>query len=125
MPRLRPHQPIFQIDKIVGSIAPGNTPPAAPMVLVYDTTLLGGGSGLTVGFYLGSPNLDIDWGDGSALETASTSGSYTHDYASEGTYNVELIPNGPSALAAFRAGAGEAGQVMLEGVTSWGDLTSA
>ncbi len=33
MPRLRPHQPIFQIDKIVGSIAPGNTPPAALEIL--------------------------------------------------------------------------------------------
>lgn len=33
IPRLLPHQPIFQIDKIVGSIAPGNTPPAAEEIV--------------------------------------------------------------------------------------------
>lgn len=42
MPRLRPHQPIFQIDKIVGSIAVGSTPPAQSLLSILDILELPG-----------------------------------------------------------------------------------
>lgn len=42
MPRLRPHQPIFDIDKTIGSVAVGNTPAGSPEICM---TVLGSVTG--------------------------------------------------------------------------------
>jgi surface protein len=61
--------------------------PPEPMVLVFDTTLE---TGTTVTIPLnGTVNVVVDWGDGTS-DTYTTAGNFTHTYASEGEYTVEI-----------------------------------
>lgn len=123
---LRPLTPIFPSDKQTGSVVVGNTPagslgPDPDLVLVYDTTL---STGTEVGIRLFDPDLlTIDWGDGNT-EPAVSTGTYTHTYASEGTYTVRVSADSPGGtdLGGFNGANTITQAEKLTAVTSWGSL---
>jgi len=86
-----------------------------PMVLQFKTDL---SAGTTVTLPLaGTVNVTVDWGDGTAVESFTTSGNKDHTYATDGTYTVSI----DGSLTAFGA-SGYPNSAKLIAVTSFGNL---
>lgn len=122
---LRPLTPIFSTEKMTGSVNVGSTPSTptveSDLVLAYDTSL---SAGTDIAFDLLDPNLlTIDWGDGST-EPATSTGTYSHTYASDGTYTVRISADSPTGtdLGGFNGHDTAVQAEKLVGVTAWGTL---
>ena len=88
-------------------------------VTTWDTSL---GTGTTVTLAMaGAVNATIDWGDGTAVETVTTSGPHAHDYGVDGTYTVSVIGSAEAYNSYFYGGL-TSERAKLISVDSWGQL---
>jgi surface protein len=110
------------------SVHAGATP--SDMVVHVDTTASGCSSS-TVGLPLQSdpnsgsvtPNVSVDWGDGST-EAVTSASDVTHTYVVSGAYTITITPtasSGPS-LTQFGDPGGWTGSSCLTSVSQWGSL---
>ena len=88
----------------------------AQMILEYNTNY---SSGTEITLPLrGNVNVNIDWGDGSAIENITTSGDVSHTYSSNGIYTVEITGN----LERFGGEIDSSNSAKLTKVLSFGNL---
>ena len=76
----------------------------APLVMEIDSSLLSTSLTMTLGLYsAGSYNFDVDWGDGSAVQTITTYNdpNATHVFPASQKYTVTLQPNTPTGLTGY------------------------
>ena len=93
--------------------------------LTYDTTSLGsnyevmiplsGTSALT-----GQFGVDINWGDGSAVESKTAAGDFTHTYSTAGVYNVIVTAQAGKGAGRFGRSSAATGAAALIECTSFG-----
>lgn len=101
----------FAIVYLGGSFVVG-----VPMQLVYTTTAASEGIALPL---LGSVDVTVDWGDGTALQVDTVAGGLSHVFASAGTYTVSIIGSLSQFGDAFHT---MTGAQYLTQVISFGDL---
>jgi surface protein len=93
--------------------------------LTYDTTSLGSNyevmiplSGTSV--VTGQFGVDINWGDGSAVESKTAAGDFTHTYSTAGVYNVVVTAQAGKGAGRFGRDAAATGADALIECTSFG-----
>jgi hypothetical protein len=93
--------------------------------LTYDTTSLGSNyevmiplSGTSV--VTGQFGVDINWGDGSAVESKTAAGDFTHTYSTAGVYNVIVTAQAGKGAGQFGRGSAATGAAALIECTSFG-----
>lgn len=102
--------------------------PPQPFVMNIDTTALTAQTmqlGLTG---TGTYNFDVDWGDGSAVQTitSATDPNRIHVYAASQPYTITLTPNAPTGLVEYNFGNFASPNNEKEAYTeivSWGGMT--
>lgn len=78
--------------------------PILPLVMEIDSSLLSPSLTMTLGLYSGgSYDFDVDWGDGSAVQTitAYNDPNITHTFSASQKYTVTLQPNTPTGLYGY------------------------
>ena len=76
----------------------------APLVMEVDSALLSPSLTMTLGLYSGgSYDFDVDWGDGSAVQTITVwnDPNTTHTFSASQKYTVTLQPNTPTGLTGY------------------------
>ena len=76
----------------------------APLVMEVDSALLSPSLTMTLGLYNGGLyNFDVDWGDGSAVQTITVwnDPNATHTFSASQKYTVTLQPNTPTGLYGY------------------------
>ncbi len=93
--------------------------------LTYDTTSLGSNyevmiplSGTSV--VTGQFGVDINWGDGSAVESKTAAGDFTHTYSTAGVYNVIVTAQAGKGAGQFGRSSAATGVDALIECTSFG-----
>jgi surface protein len=90
-----------------------------PYTLIYDTRV-SDPTDLTIEISLGglSPNVTVDWGDGSPLESFTTPGFKPHTYATDGIYTVQIS----GSLSAPKGYDNTPHLEELIEIVDWGDM---
>jgi surface protein len=88
--------------------------------MMYDTSLDGTGNMdvvLPIAKVTVNPNVEIDWGDGTAKQTVTASGNISHTYAKSGRYVVSVS----GTMDKWGFASNEPKNVKLERCLSWGN----
>jgi hypothetical protein len=81
----------LNVANITASAARLQWTPVAPTHWRLTVQTTGAGQDYTVNIAAGTtPNIDIDWGDGGAVENFTSTGQKTHTFTSAGTYTVKI-----------------------------------
>ena len=98
-----------------------------PFVMTVDSTNLTSQT-MTLGLRgSGSYNFDVDWGDGSAVQTitSATDPNRTHVYSASQVYTITLQPNTLTGLVEYAFGANDSPNNEHDSyreIISWGDM---